>query len=73
MGKISRNPFFDNIKILLMLSVILCHVLPIDLNNRTNLTVELLLLSINMPLFIFISGYFTKITDWGGVFWSRNT
>lgn len=51
-----------------MLSVILCHVLPIDLKNRTNLAVESLFLSINMPLFIFISGYYTKVTDWGGYF-----
>lgn len=32
-----RDPFFDNVKILLMVLVVLGHVLPINKNNSFNL------------------------------------
>lgn len=71
MNKVSRDPFFDNVKIILMLLVVLGHVLPIDLKDRTNLAVYEWIFSFHMPLFVFISGYFTKIADsckfWNGI------
>lgn len=55
-----RDPFFDNVKILLMLLVVLGHVLPISLGKLSLATYEWIFSS-HMPLFVFISGYFTKI------------
>lgn len=55
-----RDPFFDNVKILLMLLVVLGHVLPIGQGKLCLSTYEWIF-SFHMPLFVFISGYFTKI------------
>lgn len=54
-----RDPFFDNVKILLMLLVVLGHVLPISSGKLSLATYEWIF-SFHMPLFVFISGYFTK-------------
>lgn len=58
-----RDPFFDNAKFILIVLVILGHVLPIDLNKKVNMAVYEWVYSFHMPLFIFISGYFTKISN----------
>lgn len=67
----SRDPFFDNTKLLLMLLVVLGHVIPIDLRNSINLASYEWIFSFHMPLFVFISGYFTKVGDkrkfWRGI------
>lgn len=66
-----RDPYFDNVKIVLMLLVVLGHVLPIDLHNKINLATYEWIFSFHMPLFVFISGYFTNIEDktkfWRGI------
>lgn len=53
-----------------MFLVVLGHVLPID-RTGFNLATYNLIFSFHMPLFIFISGYFTKIDDknkfWSGI------
>lgn len=62
MNMYKREPFFDNVKILLMLLVVLGHVLPIGQGKLCLSTYEWIF-SFHMPLFIFISGYFTKIVS----------
>ena len=59
---IKRAPFFDNVKILLMLLVVFGHVLPISSGKLSLATYEWIF-SFHMPLFVFISGYFTKIQN----------
>ncbi len=66
----TRDPYFDNVKILLMLLVILGHVLPINQVERCNLATYYWVYSFHMPLFVFISGYFTIIKKerfWFGI------
>ena len=58
-----RDPFFDNAKILLMFFVVLGHVLPIDLTSKANIATYEWIFSFHMPLFVFISGYFTRISS----------
>lgn len=66
-----RDPFFDNAKILLMVLVVLGHVLPIGFKQKINVATFEWIFSFHMPLFVFISGYFTKITNskkfWEGI------
>lgn len=66
-----RDPFFDNAKILLMVLVVLGHVLPIGFNQKVNVATFEWIFSFHMPLFVFISGYFTRITNskkfWDGL------
>ena len=57
-----RDPYFDNVKILLMLLVVLGHVLPIC-NGEFCLSIYEWIYSFHMPLFVFISGYFVKIVN----------
>lgn len=67
-----RDPFFDNVKILLMLLVVLGHVLSINKNESFNLATYNWIYSFHMPLFILISGFFTSLSDkkkfWKGIF-----
>lgn len=65
-----RNPYFDNLKVSLILLVILGHILPIDLKDKINLATYELIFSFHMPLFVFISGYFTRLTH-QTKFWKR--
>lgn len=59
-----RDPFFDNAKFLLIFLVVLGHMLSIgNSNDKLNLATTKWIFSFHMPLFVFISGYFTKITD----------
>ena len=59
-----RDPFFDNAKFFLIFLVILGHMLSIDHGQyKINRASGEWIFSFHMPLFIFISGYFTKIID----------
>lgn len=59
-----RDPFFDNAKFLLIILVVLGHMLSIGNSNyKLNLATTEWIFSFHMPLFVFISGFFTKITD----------
>lgn len=59
-----RLPFFDNAKFFLIFLVVLGHVLSIGNNNyKLSLATTEWIFSFHMPLFVFISGYFTKIAD----------
>ncbi|MBR4925014.1 MAG: acyltransferase family protein [Prevotella sp.] len=64
----NRDPFFDNAKFMLIFLVILGH-LPMS-DHIGGATVKWIF-SFHMPLFIFISGYFTRISDnlkfWKGI------
>ena len=65
-----REPLFDNVKIILMMLVVFGHVLAIGTSDRFNLSTYNLIYSFHMPLFIFVSGYFTKIRKedfWYGI------
>lgn len=46
-----------------MVLVVLGHILPIDLNNKANIATYEWIFSFHMPLFVFISGYFTRISS----------
>ncbi len=57
-----RDPFFDNAKFLLIMLVLIGHVITINrADNRINLATYNWIYTFHMPLFIFISGYFTNI------------
>ena len=58
-----RDPFFDNAKFILIVLVVLGHVLAIGLKTKINCALFEWIFSFHMPLFVFISGYFTRITD----------
>lgn len=63
MGK-KREPIFDNCKFFLILFVIVGHILETtDLqSSRLSKTIVTVIYSFHMPLFVFISGYFSKTT-----------
>lgn len=58
-----RDPFLDNVKVLLIILVVLGHILAIGLKTKINCACFEWIFSFHMPLFVFISGYFTKIID----------
>lgn len=61
MDALIRSKYWDNVKMLLMFFVVFGHTLVYTQWNSSNLLcVYNLLLSFQMPLFIFISGYFSK-------------
>lgn len=66
----TRDSRIDSIKGLLMLFVILGHIIGLCGTGNVNNMVREFLLSVDMPLFIFISGYFTKIKSDIKAFWS---
>ena len=72
-----RDPFFDNAKFILMVFVILGHILDIGSKTKTNIVAFEWIFSFHMPLFVFISGYFTKITNtnkyWKGILYFAET
>lgn len=62
-----RDPFFDSLKFLLILFVVLGHVLEHNMNfSKFHIESSLFIFiySFHMPLFIFISGYFSKNLTW---------
>lgn len=55
-----RDSYFDSLKFILISCVVLGHVLNYSHGSHINLALWNWLYSFEMPLFVFISGYFTK-------------
>lgn len=58
-----RNAFLDNVKFVLILTVVIGHCLGLFSDNRTVLALYSLIYSFHMPLFMCISVFFTKVKD----------
>lgn len=63
-----RDFYLDNTKFFLIIMVIWCHVLSNLCEGWVCHAVDSFLYFFHMPLFIFISGYFTKVND-SAIFW----
>jgi fucose 4-O-acetylase-like acetyltransferase len=62
---VERNNFFDSLKFILIFLVVLGHVMEYEIyENHLRLTVFSFIYTFHMPLFIFISGYFSKNLTW---------
>ena len=60
-----RNIFFDSLKFILIFLVVLGHVMEYDIyDNHLKMSVFSFIYTFHMPLFIFISGYFSKNLTW---------
>ena len=55
-----RDPYFDNLKFILILFVVLGHFTTLNLGNVQLASITNVIYSFHMPVFIFISGYFSK-------------
>lgn len=58
-----RDNYWDQVKGVLILLVVFGHVLEQCLNGRINTTTYSWIYTFHMPLFVFVSGYFTRIKD----------
>src|SRR5690606_23121391 len=59
--KLNREPYFDNAKFLLIILVVVGHTIePLFGSSHSLRTLYLFLYFFHMPLFAFISGYFSK-------------
>ena len=59
----SRNPHFDNLKLILIFLVVFGHAIEyIGNTSRISNAVYSFIYTFHMPLFVFISGYFTNVT-----------
>lgn len=56
----ARNPYFDNVKAILIILVVFGHVIEFFLHIQNIKFLYMLIYSFHMPLFIFCSGYFAK-------------
>ena len=63
-----RDTLFDSLKFILICCVVLGHVLNYSHDSRVNLALWNWLYSFEMPLFVFISGYFSKIKSFSQTF-----
>lgn len=67
----TRDTYFDSIKGLLIFLVVIGHALETDLSTRMTSNIYDFIYLFHMPLFILISGYFTKTNDkekfWKGI------
>lgn len=64
---VGRDPFFDSLKFFLIMCVVLGHVMEhnVTLNSLdTESTLYIFIYTFHMPLFIFVSGYFSKNIIW---------
>lgn len=59
-----RDPFFDSLKFVLICLVVFGHILECSINDKISFKVYTFIYTFHMPLFIFISGYFSKNTTW---------
>ena len=66
----ARIPVFDNIKFFLIVLVIYAHLSNIHCEVPSSL--YKIIYSFHMPLFVFVSGYFTKKNDEMSKFWKIN-
>ncbi|MFB8426045.1 acyltransferase family protein [Priestia megaterium] len=58
----SRNPYFDNLKAVLILLVVLGHTLSEAVNeNKWVASIYMFIYLFHMPAFILVSGYFSKV------------
>lgn len=68
---IIRDNYWDQVKGVLIIFVVFGHVLEQCLNGRINTTTYSWIYTFHMPLFVFVSGYFTGIKDvrhyWNGL------
>lgn len=55
-----RDSYFDNLKFMLILLVVIGHLLEPFIGGRTTDTVYTFIYSFHMPLFVFVAGYFCK-------------
>ncbi|NGY88217.1 acyltransferase family protein [Bacillus megaterium] len=61
-GTMSRNPYFDNLKAVLILLVVLGHTLSEAVNeNKWVASIYMFIYLFHMPAFILVSGYFSKV------------
>lgn len=60
MENVVRDKFWDVTKALLIFFVVLGHTLELNLNDRINLALYNTIYTFHMPLFIFLSGHFSK-------------
>lgn len=67
-GTVRRDEFLDSLKFFLIILVIFGHVLEAGKLSRFELTLYNTIYSFHMPLFIFVSGYFSKRYDNNKVF-----
>lgn len=58
-----RNPYLDNVKVVLLFFVVFAHILERFLEIKLYNSLYVIIYSFHMPLFIFISGYLSKNTD----------
>ncbi len=63
-----RNVFFDSLKFFLIALVILGHLIEVNVRGRFETALYNMIYTFHMPLFIFVSGYFTKRYDNDKVF-----
>lgn len=56
----ARDTLFDSLKFVLISCVVLGHVLNLMHDSQINLAIWNWLYSFEMPLFVFVSGYFTR-------------
>ncbi len=69
MSALKRDIYWDSLKFILIVLVVFGHVLGIWIDNENSLGVVYRFIYIfHMPLFCYISGYFTKKIDRGGKF-----
>ena len=62
-AKAVRDPYFDNVKFVLILLVIFGHVLASNFYYPIERGIYNFIFSFHMPLFVFISGYFTEFNN----------
>lgn len=68
---VKRDEFFDSLKFFLISLVILGHTLEISEKTRVVLALYNTIYSFHMPLFIFISGYFSRKYDDNSLFYRK--
>lgn len=66
LGKRERDPYFDSLKLILTALVVMGHALQADLEsgNRLLFTTYTFTQIFRIPLFVFISGFFSKNMTW---------
>ena len=69
MENVRRDKFWDVTKAVLIFTVVLGHTLEINLHNRINMASYNTIYTFHMPLFVFLSGYFSKKYNDISSFW----
>lgn len=67
-----RNYYFDNLKLLLIILVVMGHVIePLIDSNKNIKATYMFIYAFHMPLFVFVSGYFSKNINDNKKFFSK--